>query len=112
MVAALTSFFPDFYCNNGIGASLHLPTARRDDFIAATFTSYVQLLGDRRFMAPAMGGLAVGGLLAFFAYTPCHSDGRFGPDPIELLLFAVTVFVVRRRSHGEVGDPLNALVVA
>ena len=46
---------------------------------------------------------------------PCHSDGRFGPDSIELgYFFAVTgVGRVRRWNHGaEAGDPLGAPVVA
>ncbi len=94
LVAALTLLLGLLYCTR-IGET-HLPTARRDDFIAATFTSYVQLLGDRRFMAPAMGvGLAVGGLLAFFAATPAILMGGLGLTSIELgYFFAVTVFVV------------------
>lgn len=94
LVAALTLLLGLLYSTR-IGET-HLPTARRDAFIAATFTSYVQLLGDRRFMAPAMGvGLAVGGLLAFFAATPAILMGGLGLTSIELgYFFAVTVLVV------------------
>lgn len=94
LVAALTLLLGLLYSTR-IGET-HLPTARRDAFIAATFTSYVQLLGDRRFMAPAMGvGLAVGGLLASFAATPAILMGGLGLTSIELgYFFAVTVLVV------------------
>ena len=94
LVAALNILLGLLYSTR-IGET-HLPTARRDAFIAATFTSYVQLLGDRRFMAPAMGvGLAVGGLLAFFAATPAILMGGLGLTSIELgYFFAVTVLVV------------------
>jgi len=94
LVAALTLLLGLLYSTR-IGET-HLPTARRDAFIAATFTSYGQLLGDRRFMPPAMGvGLAVGGLLAFFAATPAILMGGLGLTSIELgYFFAVTVLVV------------------
>lgn len=94
LVAGLTVLVGILYATR-IGET-HPHPARRKVSIAATFASYFQLLGDRRFIAPAMAvGLSVGGLLVFFAATPAILMDGLALSSIELgYFFAATVFVV------------------
>ncbi|MFT3777649.1 MAG: multidrug effflux MFS transporter [Ottowia sp.] len=94
LVAVLTVLIGFLYTMR-IGET-HPPAARRQVSIAATFTSYFQLLRNRRFIAPAMAvGLASGGLMAFFAATPAILMDGLALTSIELgNFFAATVFVV------------------
>lgn len=64
--------------------------------VAAILRSYVALLGDRRFVAPAMSvSLVIGSLYLFFALAPAILMTGFGFSPLGLsAFFASTVFVV------------------
>ena len=75
-------------------------THNTDSRVALSFTTilktYGDLLGDRRFIAPALSvSLVVGSLYMFFSMAPAILMTGFGFSPLELsLFFASTVFVV------------------
>lgn len=64
--------------------------------VSAILRTYGQLLGDRRFIAPALSvSLVIGSLYMFFAMAPAILMEGFGFSPFGLaLFFASTVFVV------------------
>ena len=64
--------------------------------LPAILKTYAGLLGDRRFIAPALSGsLVIGSLYMFFSMAPAILMTGFGFSPLGLsLFFASTVFVV------------------
>lgn len=73
------------------------PASRRvSASVRGTARAYMTLLGDRRFIAPALGvGCVIGALFAFFAAAPAILLDHLGLRPLALsLFFAATVFVV------------------
>lgn len=74
-----------------------LPAERRQRQPAAVLAhGYVRLLGDARFMRPALATAAIlGALFAFFGTAPLVLAGDFGFSALQVgLFFAATVFVV------------------
>lgn len=69
---------------------------RRHQPAAALARGYVTLLGDARFMRPALATAAIlGALFAFFGTAPLVLAGDFGFSALQVgLFFAATVFVV------------------
>ncbi|MCA0326273.1 MAG: multidrug effflux MFS transporter [Proteobacteria bacterium] len=63
---------------------------------SAVLKTYAELLGDRRFIAPALSvSLVIGSLYMFFSLAPAILMTGFGFSPLGLsLFFAATVFVV------------------
>lgn len=74
----------------------HSADKRAPISITAILKTYRLLLGDRRFIAPALSvSLVIGSLYMFFAMAPAILMTGFGFAPLGLsLFFASTVFVV------------------
>lgn len=74
----------------------HSADKRAPISITAILKTYGQMLGDRRFIAPALSvSLVIGSLYMFFAMAPAILMTGFGFAPLGLsLFFASTVFVV------------------
>lgn len=94
VVAVLAVLLGAFYLRR-LGET-HSPDRRTGLSVSAVASGYAQLLGDRRFIAPALPvSLVIGSLYLFFSMAPAILMEGFGFSPFGLaLFFASTVFVV------------------